>query len=557
MFSPSPQSPLPRLALALLAGSLSVTACAAPRVGPARDVSPKAAPLLAHAPTVYGPDSAQAAAADAQARVRVNFENALLPAAKATLGHDAALDIVASVAAEMVSADQQAPSQALLSWLFWRAGAVSSLSRVLVMTTSGVDDLDLQTADLAAKIQASVYPEAFGMARSSTGRPAQVIVFGRRLLAVDPLPKSYAPGAPVTVKVKPLDAFTELSLLADDEGGGVAEVKMSLQADGSFTATRPAPAKPGRYFLEVTGLDPRTLQSMPENPWRRSLLWVPVYVGVPEPTAPDDAFRASGPNPADGTAWGAKILDLYDEARQKAGKPPIQRDGRLSSLAVERSGVVARAGREPPPEVVRADKLAAAGFPPHDYDAAEARVDSVADYVHLRLLEPFARRRLLGADTLVAGVGLTPNAPNAKGEVDYTAVDAEVDPVARLDPARDRPRVHAALDALQTAEGRAAYKHDEDVAKVVQQFADEVCRGEKRPNQIKPLVDKARGVGEKYRSWGNPVWRAGYDYGRWAEVSLFSKSKEPPLPYAEIGLCQGVLPGKPGGSYAVVIQYGP
>ncbi|MFL5288991.1 MAG: hypothetical protein ACJ8AW_50565, partial [Rhodopila sp.] len=53
------------------------------------------------------------------------------------------------------------------------------------------------------------------------------------------------------------------------------------------------------------------------------------------------------------------------------------------------------------------------------------------------------------------------------------------------------------------------YKHDEDVAKVVQAFADEVCQGAKRANQMKPLIDKARGVGEKYKTWGLPLCRTG------------------------------------------------
>jgi hypothetical protein len=296
---------------------------------------------------------------------------------------------------------------------------------------------------------------------------------------------------------------------------------------------------------------------MPENPWRRTLFWAPLYVGVPEPDAPDEALRAPPESPPDAAGWRSRVLDAYDEARTKAGKQPLVRDGRVSTLAQERSGLVARAGREPPPDVVLADKLAAAGFPPHDYDEHSARIDSVADYVHLRLLQPWARRRILGSESLVAGVGLTANT-NEKGEIDYyTVVEDQVDPVARFDAARDRANVVAALDALQVAEGRAAYKHDEDVAKVVQEFADEVCHGAKRANQMKPLVDKARGVGDKFHTWGTPVWRAGYDYTRWQETSVLAKGKEDPLTYAEVGICQGDLPGKPGGSYVVVIQFGP
>ncbi len=540
-------------ALAALAAGSTLASCAAPRVGPARDVSESAAPLIGAAPTVYGPDAAAVSSAGA----RATFENALLPAAKATLTHEPALDTVAAVVATMVANERQAPSQALLAWLSWRAGAFAPVARVEVMTTSGVDDLELQTADYAGKVQASVYPEAFGVARVTRGRPAQAIVFARRALAVDPLPKAYAPGAPITLKVKPLDAFTELALLADDDHGGVVEERLVPGADGSLSVTHKAPDKPGRYFLEITGLDPRTLQAMPENPWRRSLLWVPVYVGVPEPAAPDAFVRAPTESPADVMAWGSRIVAGLDEARVKAGKKPLATDGRVTALAAERSGVVARAGREPVPDVVLADKLAAAGYPPRDYDENKARVDSVADYVALRLLQPSARRRLLASDAVVVGIGLTPNAPNAKGEIDYTLVEDDVEPVARFDVARDRPRVYAALDARETAEGRAAYKHDEDVAKVVQEFADEVCRGAKRANQMKPFIDKARGVGEKFHNWGTPVWRVGYDFGRWEEASLFAKSKEPSLSHAEVGICQGDLPGKPGASYVVAIQFAP
>jgi hypothetical protein len=561
------------LVLVVLGVLPSLAGCGVPRVGPARDVSPRAASLIGAPPSVYGPDAAQVPAATMAARVRVTFETALPPEPKATLTHEAALDSVAAVIAEMVSAEGQAPSQAVVQWLCWRAGVVSRRPRVTVMTTAGVDDLDLQTADFAGKMQPSIYPEAFGLARSSSGRPAQAIVLAQRALAVDSLPKAYAPGAPITLKVKPLDAFADLALLADDDQGGVAEVPLRAAADGTFSVTQPAPQKPGRYFLEITGLDPRTLQAMPENPWRRSLFWVPVYVGVPEPVAPDEAIRAPSdvrrptgtspaalepapPGPRDAAAWGDRILDLYDEARARAGKPKLLRDGRLTAMAQVRSGVVARSGREPPPDVVLADKLAAAGLPPHEYDEHHERVDTVSDYVFLRLLLPSARRRLLGISGLVTGVGLTANPPNAKGEVDFTAVEEQVDPVARFDLGRDRPKIYAALDTYETAEGRAAYKHDDDVARVLQDFADQVCRGEKRANQMKPLVDKARGVGDKFHTWSTPTWRAGYDYTRWQDQSLLAKGREPGVTHAEVGICQGDLPGKPGGSYAVAIAYG-
>jgi hypothetical protein len=539
------------LALALLVGLAS---CGAPSIGPAHDVSERAGALLATAPNVYGPSDAQAPSTPDQARIRAAFEAALPPAARSSLHHEPALDLVARIVAGMTS-EGQPPSEALVQWLCWRAGATSRYARVERMTTQGVDDLDLQTADLAGKMQASVYPESYGIARTQRG--VQAIVFGRRLMDVDPLPKAYAPGAAIAIKVRPLDAFTELEVAMDDDHGGVTVEKMKANGDGTFSFDGKAPAQPGRYFVEITGLDPRTTAAMPENPWRRSLFWVPLYAGVPEAAAPDAFIRAPTPSPADQTAWAGRIVDGYNEARAAAGKKPIVTDGRLTTLVHDRSELVSRAGREPPPDVVLADKLAASGSPPRDYDTFQGRVDSVSDYVKLRLLEPATRRRVMGRDALVMGLGLTPYPASPRGDVDYALVEDVVEPVARIDPAKDRGLVVAALDALAVAEGRAAYKHDEDVSRVVQQFADEVCRGEKRQNQMKPLVDKARGVGEKYHQWTTPVWRMGYDYVRWEEASVLAKAKDAPLPYAEVGLCQGDLPGKPGASYVVVLQYGP
>lgn len=544
--------------------TLCMTSCAGPRTAPVREVTSAAASLLASAPSVVGPDASKVPSTPADERVRATFEGAMPPAAKATLKHEPALDLVARVAADMVSSERQPPSAAITEWLFWRAGATSRFSRLAVMVSEGVDDLDLQTADHAGRLQASVYPEAFGIARSSRGRAAQVIVYGRRLVDVDPMPKSYAPGAPITLRARPLDAFAELSLLADEGGDAVAEERMAPADGGAFTITRAAPKTPGRYFLEITGLDARTLASTPENPWRRTLFLAPIYVGVPESREPDAFMIEPGPVVSDATSWAGKVVDGYNAARRKAGKSPVASDGRLSTLAQERVNLVAKAGREPPPDVVLADKIAASGFPPHDYDTVDTRIDAPRDYVGLRMLVPSARRRVLGAEVLLVGLGLAPRStlpppPDAaaRGALEQALIEVVVEPVARMTVDKDRGKVLDALDARAKAEGRAPYKHDEDVAKAVQQFAVDVCRGAVRPNQMKLLVDKARGVGEKYKQWGTPVWRAGYDYARWQEASVLAKTKEPPLAYAEAGLCQGDMPGKPGGSYVVVIQYAP
>src|SRR5580692_10773441 len=139
---------LRRLALAaLVASSFSAASCGPPRIGPARSVFEKTGALLASVPPVYGPEAGKVPVVAEQARIRTAFENALLPAAKATLTHEPALSTVAAVVVDMVAGEQQAPSQALVQWVAWRAGALSRIARVEVLTTTGADDLDLQSAD--------------------------------------------------------------------------------------------------------------------------------------------------------------------------------------------------------------------------------------------------------------------------------------------------------------------------------------------------------------------------------------------------------------------------
>ncbi len=516
--------------------------------------------MLATPPTSYG---AQAPGTPEGATLRQRFEAAIPAAAKLTLLHEAALDLVAASVAGTLSEAEQPPSQALTQWLFFRAGAVSRFSRVELRSASSPDEADRLMNELASHLQPSVGRESYGIARFQRGSSVSLaVVFGRRPLDVEPFPKSFAPGSKLTLHLKASEGFTDFQLHADAPGGGVTTVKGTGDA-GAVTLEHQLPTQPGRYFIEVSALDPRLSSAAPENPWRRSLLWVPVYVGAAENAAPDDFI--GGPNEgkaADAATWGTRVAEVYDKARVAAGKKPLAVDGRVTALAQDKSGQAARAGREPGPDATLPDKLAATGWPPRDYDEQLARGDSPVEWATLRLLQPLARSRITGPDALLIGVGLTARPPAAgspasPGLVEYAVVEELLEPAGKLEVERDRTKVLAALAAGPERAGKGAFNKDDDVSKAIQDFALEVCKGIKKPNQTKTLIDKVRGVGSKYHSWGNAIWRSGYDFTRWGEQSILTKAKEEPLPYAAVGLCQGDLPGKPGGSYVVVVQYGP
>ncbi len=188
---------------------------------------------------------------------------------------------------------------------------------------------------------------------------------------------------------------------------------------------------------------------MPENPWRRTCFWVPVYVGVPEPTAPDAFVRAPAPNPTDVTTWGARIVEGYNEARLRAGKQAIDdrrapaRPGGRAERALGARGPRAAARRGPRRQARRLG-----------LSAARLRRAPGAHRLGLRL------RRTCACSSPPRGAACSrpdalrhrhrPHAQRArrpKGEIDYTLIEDEAEPVPRFDLARDRPRVYAALDA--------------------------------------------------------------------------------------------------------------
>lgn len=548
--------------IALVLFIVSAASCAAPRVGPARELPQEAAALLSPAPDHYAPGAGMLEPKPASDRIRQGFEGALTPTARAAIRHDPALDLVAATVAAIYADGEQAPSRAIVQWLFWKCGAVSRYSRADVTSAGNEEELNFIAYEYAGKLQAAPIPEAYGVARATRGgRVSQAIVIGQAPVAVDPFKKSHAPGAQVALKVKPLAGATELVLHEGGDAGAVREARMAAAADGSFTVSYALPSQPGRYFLEVTGVDARAA----EGTSRDTLLWVPVYVGVPEPSVPDDFMRAPQVSPADAAGGGARIVELYNAERTKAGKKPLGSDGRLAAVAQKKSDALALAAREPAPNPAFADEIATAGFPPRVCDDAHAIIDSPTEYAKMRLLQPSARKRISSDDGLVLAVALTPRAPGAKpgSAVEYAVVEHAVDPVATLDPVKDVAKVRAALDALRVTEAGGPYGSDEDLGKVVAKFAAEVCRGERKPNETKTLIDRARQTGQS-RGANQPSfynyaanWRVGYDHTRWAETSMLARVKEPRLTHAAVGMCQGNLPGKPGATYLVVVQFAP
>jgi hypothetical protein len=407
-----------------------LAACGAPaHVGPVRDLPERARALLASAPPVYAPEAAGAPpSADAQT-LRGAFEGALSPEVRGQMRHDPALDLAATMFAETYSETERTPAHALSQWMVYESGSVA-LAPWFEVSFGGRarrHDLDDIAVESARKLEPSILPRAFGVARFTEGKlTSQAIVVATAPLDVQPFQKSYAPGAPLTLAVRPRDASTGFVFYADGDDGSVVEEPMAPRPDGTLFVSHAVPARPGRYFVEVRATEPVDKAPDPWNPTAHPLLLVPIYVGMPEPREPEDFIKNPAGAPADPAAWPAWIRAMYDAQRARWHKPPMLEDPRLTALAEARAAAVAPAHGEPAPERGLSRKMRAAGIPVRTYHWETSHFDAVADYVYMRLLSPARRKTIVHSDEPTFAVGIAPRPPDARGRVTYAVVEYTV-----------------------------------------------------------------------------------------------------------------------------------
>jgi hypothetical protein len=383
-----------------------------------RQLSERANARLAQAPTVYAPVVPGAVVTGETGALLAAFDASLDPQGTAWLVHDPALDLAAAVDAENFSDQGLGIDNPLMHWLFWRSGSTAlyasrrgGYSRAGRSTRAGTaQPIDhaflrywvLQAAQLVNTNARG--PLGYGLARFSEGRvTSQLILFGWTPFEVASFPKSYAPGAPLTITLKPRRPMSEISFLLD-RGAAIDERPITPREDGSFVVSSTAPAAPGRYFIEI--LDPA--------PARRTQLWVPIYVGVPEPVAPDAFIREPPAGPPDLGGWQAWVAAAIDAERAKLGKLPVEIDPRLTALAQERVPMFA-ADRRPAP---------AAG------ELSETVVRLTAtDAVMLELLRPSTRQRWVFGHRVRLGVSAAPRPVKENEAPSYSlVVEAAVSP---------------------------------------------------------------------------------------------------------------------------------
>lgn len=280
-------------------------------------------------------DSYQAEAVDADAAaLRATFEAEVTPEMKQRLHHDPRMDLVAVAVFEHFVANQKAPQHALQQWVMWRAGVPYREIHARVWNAGGKPNFRKWDAQLQLEAKALEIPFAkqppgpvsYGIARGQSGAGAfgQAVVFATRLVELQRVAKTVAPGGALVIAGRVMVPATRLRIAysgADDED---VRLEAPVDAGGSFSVELTAPTEPGRYFLAFS------------NPETQKVLGsVPIYVGVTEPAEPD--------GPRDGVAetkaLRAKLAELHGGA--------LTDDPVLEAAAQQTANAVCKGGEAP------------------------------------------------------------------------------------------------------------------------------------------------------------------------------------------------------------------
>lgn len=225
------------------------------------------------------------------------------------------------------------------------------------------------------------------------------LVCVQRLVELDPVPSTPAPGAPLVVSgILKVQGGSPVQAFVGRPDGSVVELPSARTDGGSRFSFRLSLGGPGRYDLELlvdAGRGPETA------------VLIPLFVGVAADrlaTSAPDGAEAEADRPPE-----TALLAFSNRARSAAGIQPLVRDGRLDALAARHSAeMVARGffGHVSPTEGSLADRLGRASLSLAKSAENIARSGSVLRIHRNLLASPSHRINLLDPEFTHVGIGV-------------------------------------------------------------------------------------------------------------------------------------------------------
>ncbi|MBI5527304.1 MAG: hypothetical protein HY897_13295 [Deltaproteobacteria bacterium] len=540
--------------------ALGLPSCAVRAPSPLRELPQETDAVVKKVIDQYGPSGFEGYVSKllpSSAKLAERFIAAVPEKDRALVSHNPLMDVVAYTFAVAWVQKDAMPADALTTWAFWKLGITSNRGDTRVMWASGgdVDErLDGNLFELAKEFKADGVPREFGIVRINAGnRRAQAVVFGQRHVDVRDLRKFYKPGETLTVKGKILSAFDKPRFYLDRGGHDIVALDVTAGKDGEFTVTAQLPQESGRYFFEISTLDPKTGHADEDSRWRHQILWLPVYVGQDEPSVPDEMIRRPPENPPERQMWAHRILDLYNAERKTLGLKPIGLNVEASDVAADRAAELAR-NKDLPPDTALYEKMAKRGLLVFKAYQSSGTLQYVDEEAWQNLLSPAHRHSLIDKDVSLAGIGI-----RQRDEHTYAYIEYAVSPIPKLDAPARKDQLFKELNALRASKGKPEFRRHAEAEAVLDEFVAGVCSGGNRSVDWKPLwaAFEQKGLG---RSEAQSIsWISRYfkfektDEGDASFKELVGSDKT----HAAVGVCRGDFEDLPGGEFAAFVLIKP
>lgn len=253
----------------------------------------------------------------------------------ASLRPDPRLALLARWVYDHLGPDHSLPPQSVFDVLTRRLGLPEPLPHLLVIDARNVPRLaDAVAARLARVFDLRDYTHIGGVAETAPETRSAVVVLAlsRRHLRFSPVPRTLA--KPGRVKIEGLlDAPFSKPELAHTLPSGETLVAglgpgAGLGGPGLFFSSTVRLAETGRHRLEI-------LAQGPDGP--DVLANIPIYVGIPVEDSAAAVPASADPSAATPEALRARLFELINEERARAGLAPLAADPALDRAALRHS----------------------------------------------------------------------------------------------------------------------------------------------------------------------------------------------------------------------------
>ncbi len=367
------------------------------------------------------------------------FRGALDKQSHPFVKHDPALDIIAMLQLHSFGGNEALAARSLARWMMWKLGVSGTYIGTFAWAGSGRTIKKQLTAAMRSSgrdFDAKGKHYSYGVARLKIGGNsyAQALVWVKKNVLLYDLPKHYAAGEEILVRGKILVPFEDPELFMDMDPREVFETDIDADEEGKFALKVNAPTTPGRHFIEILISDPEGEDTREQDRyWQRAILMLPIYVDVPEPSAPDEMIRKPPENPPDERQWPSRFIELYNRERIDVGLPPLKLHPAATKLARE------QAARHIADESTIDDSelkkiLKKEGIVVDNALQARGYVQYVDERAWLHLLSPSHRQRIFNKNTTLFGIDFVNDEPYSYGYYEYLITVA--DPVEQAEVAK-------------------------------------------------------------------------------------------------------------------------